>query len=70
MLKFVLVMKICSVVHGDCLPEKLVSFHDSWYNCAKKGSLETIELMELIGEDLINQNKLFISFTCKTHNEV
>ena len=70
MLKFALVMKICSVVHGDCLPEKHVSFHDTWYDCAKKGSLETVELMELIGESLINKNKIFISFTCKTQNEV
>ena len=34
------------------------------------GTYETIELMELIGEDLINRNKIFIRFSCRPQNEV
>ena len=69
-MKFLLVIKICSALHGDCLPEQNVKTHDSWFNCAKSGVYETLELMDLIGEDLINRNKIFISFSCRVQNEV
>ena len=69
-MKFLLVIKICSAVHGDCLPEQNVNTYESWYNCAKAGTYETIELMNIIGEDLINNNKIFISFSCRPQNEV
>ena len=69
-MKFLLVIKICSALHGDCLPEQNGTTYDSWFNCAKSGVYETLELMDLIGEDLINRNKIFISFSCKVQNEV
>jgi len=68
--KFLLVIKICSAVHGDCLPEQKVNIYDSWYDCARYGVYETSELIELIGKDLINNNKIFISFSCRPQNEV
>ena len=70
MIKFLLVIKICSAVHGDCLPEQNVNTYESWYNCAKAGSYETIELMNIIGQDLINRNKIHINFSCRPLNEV
>ena len=69
-MKFLLVIKICSALHGDCLPEQNVNTHDSWFNCAKSGVYETLELMDLIGEDLINNNKIYITFSCRPQNEV
>ena len=41
-MKFLLVIKICSALHGDCLPEQNVNTHDSWFNCAKSGVYETL----------------------------
>ena len=32
--------------------------------------MKQLELMELIGEDLINRNKIYISFSCRPQNEV
>ena len=69
-MKFLLVIKICSAIHGNCLPEQSVDIYESWYNCAKAGSYETIELMDIIGQDLINRNKIHISFSCRPQNEV
>ncbi len=65
MIKFLLVIKVCSALDGTCLPEQSVSVHDSWYNCAKAGINETVSLMSLIGEDLINRNRLVINFSCQ-----
>jgi len=65
MIKFLLVIKICSALDGTCLPEQPVSVHDSWYNCAGAGINETVALMDVIGEDLINRNRLVINFSCQ-----
>ena len=70
MIKFLLVIQICSAVHGDCLPKQNVGTYDSWFSCAKAGTQETIELIELVGEELINNNKIYVSFSCQTYNEV
>ena len=70
MAKFLLVIQICSAIHGNCLPEQRVNVFDSWYDCAAFGTQETTKLMELIGEDLINRNKIYITFSCRPQNEV
>ena len=62
-------MKVCSILDGTCLPEKEVSYHNTWFECARAGTVETLVLMKDIGEDLINENKLYISFGCKASNE-
>ena len=70
MIKFLLVLQICSAVHGNCLPEQNVNVYDSWYSCAEAGNYETAELLKIIGEDLIDRNKIYISFSCRPQNEV
>ena len=54
---------------GTCLPEQPVDVYDSWFECAEYGTMHTMETLDLIGEDLINQNKLYISFKCKELKE-
>ena len=63
MIKFLLVVKVCSALDGTCLPEQAVDVHNSWYNCAMAGIEESISLMQIIGEDLINRNKLVIGYS-------
>ena len=65
-MKFLLVMKVCSVLDGTCLPEKEVSYHDTWFECARAGTVETLVLMDSIGKDLINKN-LLIHFLTDAH---
>tara|TARA_R100001460_G_scaffold8301_2_gene20649 strand:- start:1328 stop:1540 length:213 start_codon:yes stop_codon:yes gene_type:complete len=69
MINFLLVMKVCSVLDGTCLPEREVSYHDTWFECARAGTVETLVLMDAIGEDLINNNKLYITYGCRASNE-
>jgi hypothetical protein len=68
-MKFLLVLKVCSALDGTCIPEKNVGTHDSWYSCARQGTVETLMLLDSIGEDLINKNKLFVAFSCQITNE-
>ena len=64
MIKYVLIMKICSALSGNCLPEHNGGVHDSWYECAMAGSLNTLNAIQEIGELEVNNRKLFITFKC------
>jgi len=70
MIKFLLVVKICSALDGDCIPEQAVGLYENWYECATQGTVETQELMSIMGEKLINQNKLYVTFKCEVSNPV
>ena len=62
-------MKVCSAVHGDCLPEYEAGIWDSWYDCAAAGTMMTANVMTEMGEDLINNKKIYVTFKCKLSNE-
>ena len=64
-MNFLLVLKVCSALDGSCIPEKIVSAHTTWYACARQGTVETMMLLDSMGEDLVNNNKLFVAFSCK-----
>jgi len=69
-MKFLLVIKVCSALSGDCLPEKEVSYHNTWFECARQGTVETLMLLDSIGEGLVNKNMLFVGFSCRVTNGV
>ena len=69
MIKFMLILKICSAMDSTCLPEQPVDVYDSWFKCAQQGTMHTMATLDLIGEDLINQNKLYVVFICKELKE-
>ena len=64
MIKFVLIMKVCSALSGNCLPEHNAVVHDGWYECAMAGSLNTLSAIQEIGELEVNKRKLYITFKC------
>ena len=69
MIKYILIMKICSVVHGDCLPEYEAGSWDSWYDCAAAGTMMTANAMTEMGRGFINSQKIYVTFKCKLINE-
>jgi len=64
-MKFILIMKICSALSGNCLPEHNGGVHDSWYDCAAAGSLNTLNAMAELGKEDVNKRKLFVTFKCE-----
>ena len=69
MIKYILIMKICSVVHGDCLPEYNAGTFDTWYDSEANATINTGSAMAEIGPDLVNSNKIYVTFKCKQANE-
>ena len=50
MIKFMLIMQICSLVEKECMPAfKHPHLYDSHYECATVGYLNSIKTMDEIG---------------------
>ena len=64
-MKFMLILKVCSVVHLNCLPPIQDSFvFNSWSECASAGYLRSITIMNNMESSIINNNKVVINFKC------
>ena len=66
MLKFALIISICSSLDGSCLyplqRDKLFSTH---YDCAVAGYQHSQTILRSFGKDRVNESKVIISFKCK-----
>jgi hypothetical protein len=64
-MKYVLVLKICSLLHLNCLPEIHDNFiFNSWSECASAGYLRSIQTNNNIDSGMVNRNKIVINFEC------
>ena len=64
-MKFMLILKVCSAVHMDCLPPIHDSFvFNSWSECASAGYLRSIKIINTIDSSIVNENKMVVNFQC------
>ena len=61
-------MKICSSLYGNCMPEQHFLEHDTWTECSRQGTINTLATIDMLGDDYINTNKLYVKFTCRELN--
>jgi len=68
--KFLLVIQICSVTAMECIPpqEQTPLFH-SHYDCATAGYLRSMKILDEIGGETVDQTKTQINFTCVETND-
>ena len=61
----VLSIIICSALHGNCQPPytKNVEFN-TWAEWMYAGTTDTLTLYDIMGDQYINEHKVFIKFTC------
>ena len=65
-----MMIKICAASYGDCMPEmQHPVVYSDWYTCAQAGLKETKELMEAVGPEVVNRDKITVSFICKKSSE-
>ena len=66
MLKFVLLISVCSSLDGSCLyPFKADKLFNTHYDCAVAGYQHSQTLLRSFGKDRVNESKVIISFKCK-----
>ena len=64
-MKFMLILKVCSAVHMNCLPSMNDSFvFNSWSECASAGYLRSIKIINSIDSSIVNENKMVVNFQC------
>ena len=68
MIKFLLVMQICSGLYGNCMPEQIFLEHDTWSECSRQGTINTLATIDILGDDEINTNRLYVKFYCRQVN--
>ena len=64
-MKFMLILKVCSAIHMNCLPSINDSFvFNSWSECASAGYLRSIKIINSIDSSIVNENKMVVNFQC------
>lgn len=57
---------ICSALHGTCQPPYTKNVeYQNWADCMYAGTNDTLSLYQAMGEDYINQHRIFVKFQCK-----
>ena len=70
MIKFIMMIKVCAAVYGDCMPEfQYPVVYNDWYSCAQAGLTEIKDLMIEVGPEVVNRDKITVSFVCKESSE-
>ena len=56
----------CSALHGNCQPPYTKNVeYQNWAECMYAGTNDTLTLYQAMGEDYINQHRIFVKFQCK-----
>ena len=61
----VLSVIICSALYGNCKEPYTKNIeYNSWADCMYAGTNDTLALYNIMGEDYINANKIYVKFMC------
>ena len=64
-MKIVLSLIICSALAGECSsPFNNKELFEDWASCMYQGYNDSVQLLDMMGNDYINQNQIFIKFAC------
>ena len=67
-MKFTLVITICSQMYGTCMtPLEPGYLYDSHFDCATVGYLHSFDALQKLGADVVNNNKIVVTFNCKAN---
>jgi len=66
MIKFLLIMQVCSAVHMDCMTQfEHTPLFETHSACIMAGHLRSITIMNNMGNDFVERARIQIKFNCK-----
>ena len=65
MIKFILILHLCSSLTGECFDNQTLSEHDDHYSCVMNGYAQAYTSLQTLDITDINERKLAIRFECK-----
>ena len=71
-MKFFLILWVCSAINGSCMLPPLQSsqLFNSHYECVKAGYLEGLQMVQAMGREIIEKQRLFVAFNCKPETSI
>ena len=70
-MKYSLYMIMCSLLAGECMPPfKVDQTFNNMYSCLNAGYEESLNKSKEIGEEEVNEYKIYIKFICKAEEEI
>jgi len=73
MIKFTLIIWVCSFLGSQpaCLPPMEYPKHfDSWYECSRTAHAESVKMIGKMGYKYVNDNKIGMSYTCRSTDSI
>ena len=65
-MKILLMMIVCSAVAGECqAPFQNRTHFEDWSTCMYRGYTDSLELLNVMGDEYINEHEIYIKFACK-----
>ena len=66
-MNYILILWVCSSINNTCLspPIHQTLPYQTHYECVKAGYVDSLKLVETMGESIIEKKRLFIAFNCR-----
>jgi len=68
-MKFILIMTVCSSIYQTCINPIQMGEYNNWDSCARQGYAKSIELLDELGSEKVEQQRTYISFLCREVKE-
>jgi hypothetical protein len=67
MIKFTLIIWVCSFLQGEvCMsPLQSPTLYNSWYECSRAAHQESLKIMSKLGYTVVNKDKIAMKYRCK-----
>ena len=71
-MKYFLILWVCSAIDGSCIttPIKNPQPFNSHYECVKAGYLAGSQMVQAIGRDEVEKNRIFVPFNCSPDTSI
>ena len=71
-MKYFLILWVCSAINGSCMAPPIQSnqLFNSHYECVKAGYLDGLQMVQAMGEKIIEEQRLFVAFNCNPETSI
>ena len=71
-MKYLLFLWVCSAINGSCIvpPIQKSQLFNSHYECVKAGYVDGLQIVQAMGEKIIEEKRLFVAFNCKPASSI
>jgi len=71
-MKFFLFLWVCSAVNGACMTPAFQHPQpfNSHYECVHAGYLDGLQMIQNMGREEVEKNRLFVAFNCKPESSI